>query len=247
MRDRLNATVKFREPFRPYAASVLTERTREYFETVSTDPFMMTVVPVNDEARDTLASVCHVDGTCRIQTVDPGHPGLYRRLIERFAELTGMPMVLNTSFNIRGEPIIETPEDALRCYLAGILDVLYLDGLRVTKTALGLGAGQDMTTLVPYLTDSVTLGMHVPNVGGTAGEPVYFCQTRTGHRATVTELEHKALRLIDGQRPVADYAEALALPDATEILRDLQCRGSIVIARRGDIGSAAPSANVIGT
>lgn len=239
MRDRLNATVKFREPFRPYAASVLTECASEYFDTASNDPFMMTVVPVRDEVKDIIASVCHVDGTCRIQTVDPGHPGLFRRLIERFAELTGMPMVLNTSFNIRGEPIIETPQDALQCYLASNLDVLYLDGLRVTKTVLGQ-AGQDMATLVPFFTDSVTLGMHVPNVGGTAGEPLYFCQTRTGHKVTITELEHKALRLIDGQRPVAGCAEALALPDAAEIFRDLQRRGLIAIARRAGSGSAAP-------
>jgi carbamoyltransferase len=231
MRDRLNASIKFREPFRPYAASVLTERTREYFDAVSGDPFMMTVVPIHDEARDVVASVCHMDGTCRIQTVDPDHPGLYRRLIERFAELTGTPMVLNTSFNIRGEPIVETPEDALRCYLACNLDVLYLDGLRITKTVLDESV-RDATEFVPCLNDSVTLGMHVPNIDGAAGSPVYFCQTRTGHRITVTELEHKVLLLIDGQRPVADYAAALALPDATATFRGLQSRGLVAIAGR---------------
>ncbi|HEX6870558.1 MAG TPA: carbamoyltransferase C-terminal domain-containing protein, partial [Micromonosporaceae bacterium] len=155
MRDRLNATVKFREPFRPYAASVLEEHVKEYFDVVDVDPFMMTVAPLVKPKTDVIASVCHVDDTCRIQTVAPDHPGWYRALIERFYQLTGVPLVLNTSFNIRGEPVIETADDALRCFLGCNLDVLYLNGLRVTK--LTVATADDPEDLVPSLNDGLSL------------------------------------------------------------------------------------------
>lgn len=127
MKDRLNARVKFREAFRPFAASVLAERADDYFEIpVADSPFMLFVCPVIADRRESIEEITHVDGTCRIQTVaaDPG--GVFRSLIERFDELTGVPMVLNTSFNLRTKPIVETPGDALNCLFGSRLDRLFI-------------------------------------------------------------------------------------------------------------------------
>lgn len=133
MRDHLNQTVKFREPFRPFAASVLAEHVHEYFDMAGEDPFMLIVAPVLPERRGSIAGVCHVDGTCRIQTVPVDYDGHLRALLESFMDLTGLPLVVNTSFNVRGDPIVETPGDAIDCFLKTNIDVLYIEGLRITK------------------------------------------------------------------------------------------------------------------
>jgi carbamoyltransferase len=127
MKDKLNARVKFREGFRPFAASVLAERADEFFEVpVPDSPFMLFVCPVVEGKRALVEEVTHVDGTCRIQTVAAAPGGTFRQLIERFDELTGIPMVLNTSFNLRTRPIVETPGDALNCLFGSRLDRLYI-------------------------------------------------------------------------------------------------------------------------
>jgi carbamoyltransferase len=103
---------------------VLAEHAREYFDLLADDPFMLVVASVLDSRRLAIPSVSHVDRTCRVQTVPPDYRGRYRRMIERFYARTGVPLVLNTSLNIRGEPIVETPDDALGCFLSSSLDVL---------------------------------------------------------------------------------------------------------------------------
>ncbi|MGM1065509.1 carbamoyltransferase C-terminal domain-containing protein [Saccharothrix sp. Mg75] len=127
MKDRLNARVKFREAFRPFAASVLAERAVDYFEIpVPDSPFMLFVCPVLPEKREAIEEITHVDGTCRIQTVAAEQGGKFRKLIERFDELTGVPMILNTSFNLRTKPIVETAGDALNCLFGSRLDRLFI-------------------------------------------------------------------------------------------------------------------------
>ncbi|MEE1736684.1 carbamoyltransferase C-terminal domain-containing protein [Streptomyces sp. BE147] len=232
MRDRLNARVKFREPFRPYAASVLAEHVKEYFDVAADDPFMMTVAPLLPQQIEVIRSVCHVDDTCRIQTVDPEHQGLYRRLIEHFHEVTGVPMVLNTSFNIRGEPIVETPQDAIRCFLSCNLDVLYLNGLRITK--LTTGGSDAPATLVPHLVEDVSLAATTESVGGGASVPSYFCRTRTGQRVPVDADEYTLLHLIDAERSIAGIAAALPGRSEAEVVDavdDLRQRGMVRLAR----------------
>ncbi|HEX6355311.1 carbamoyltransferase C-terminal domain-containing protein [Actinophytocola sp.] len=136
MKDKLNARVKFREGFRPFAASVLGERAAEFFEIpVPESPFMLFVCPVIDGKRRIVEEVTHVDGTCRIQTVAEEPGGLFRKLIERFDELTGIPMILNTSFNLRTRPIVETPGDALNCLFGSRLDRLYIGGYEFSAPA----------------------------------------------------------------------------------------------------------------
>jgi len=232
MRDRLNAIVKFREPFRPYAASVLTEHVDEYFDVADVDPFMMTVAPVHASKTEVIRSVCHVDDTCRIQTVDADHEGGYRRLIERFHEISGIPLVLNTSYNVRGEPIVETPDDAIRCFLSCNLDILYLDGFRITKSTVG--SARNPADLVPCFNDGVSVRATVENVEGAACAPSYYCQTRTGYRLPVTTEEFELLALIDARRSISALAQlwgGRSTQDALETVDGLQQRGLLCMAR----------------
>lgn len=126
MKDRLNAQVKFREPFRPFAPSIREERAVEYFEGCTWSPFMLRVHPTRPEKLDEAQAVTHVDGGARVQTVTREQNPRYYRLIESFEAETGTPMVLNTSFNIRGEPIVNSPADAVKCFLTTGMDFLVL-------------------------------------------------------------------------------------------------------------------------
>ena len=133
MRDALNEKVKHREPFRPYGASVLAEKAEEYFECSGERPYMTFAVPVKEEKRGCIPAVVHVDNTCRIQTVHQEENVRFYNLIREFGEITGIPMVINTSFNRVGDPIVETPGDALFCFLATDIDVLFVEDYRVEK------------------------------------------------------------------------------------------------------------------
>jgi len=128
MRSHLNNEVKHREPYRPYGASVLLSKASKYFDLKSEEPFMLFACEVLPQWRSELPSINHVDNTCRIQTVRQDvQPGYYE-LLECFESLTGLPIVLNTSFNGKGEPIVETPRDAIDATLGMNLDALYLEG-----------------------------------------------------------------------------------------------------------------------
>ena len=122
MKNIINAKVKFREPFRPFAPSVLEERANEFFHCARSAPFMTELFAVRQEKRPLIPAVTHVDGTARIQTVSRSLQPLYWNLIRRFGELTGIPVVLNTSFNVKGEPIVNTPADAVDTFLKTDLD-----------------------------------------------------------------------------------------------------------------------------
>ena len=133
VKDLLNARVKFREAFRPFAPSVLEDRSGEYFETAYPSPYMILVYDVRPEKRAQVPAITHVDGTARVQTVSRRHNPRYYRLIEEFGRLTGAPMVLNTSFNIRGQPIVNEPAEAIQCFLETGMDVLFLGDHVLTK------------------------------------------------------------------------------------------------------------------
>jgi carbamoyltransferase len=152
MRDRINQRVKFRESFRPFAPAVLGDRAAEVFEVDSPcdSPYMSRVAKIRmreeapDEAdtqavdrtgafRTKLPAVTHVDGLARIQTVDPLRHGRFFRLLQAFERLTGVPVLLNTSFNVRDEPIVCSPEDALRCFQATDLDALVMERFLLLK------------------------------------------------------------------------------------------------------------------
>ena len=136
MKDHLNAKVKFREAFRPFAPAVIWERQQEYFDLDVPSPYMLMVSDILEEKRCLIPSVTHVDGTGRLQTVMKKLNPEFYKLVERFNEITGIPIVLNTSFNIRGEPIVETPDDAIRCFLATGIDELYISNYFIQKHIL---------------------------------------------------------------------------------------------------------------
>jgi carbamoyltransferase len=125
MKDILNAKIKERESFRPFALSILREAVAEWFETDDDDPFMMQVFQIRAKYRDMVPAVIDVDGTGRLQTVHKETNPRYYRLIEHFRDLTGIPLVLNTSFN-ENEPIVCYPEEALDCFLRTEMDILVL-------------------------------------------------------------------------------------------------------------------------
>jgi carbamoyltransferase len=134
VKDEINRRVKYREGFRPFAPSVLEERASELFEMDGASPFMTVTYPVAEGWRDRLQGVTHVDGTSRVQTVSCGEEPLYHRLIREFERLTSVPAVLNTSFNVRGQPIVETPLDALATFAGTGLDALIIGSFLVRKS-----------------------------------------------------------------------------------------------------------------
>jgi carbamoyltransferase len=136
MKNILNLKIKRRESFRPFAPSVLREAVADWFERDDDVPFMLQVIPIRAERRAQIPAVTHVDGTGRLQTVDRGNPRYYA-LIEAFYRLTGVPMVLNTSFN-ENEPIVCRPEQALDCFLRTKMDVLVLGTYIVRREPEGV-------------------------------------------------------------------------------------------------------------
>jgi carbamoyltransferase len=132
MKELLNAKIKRRESFRPFAPSVLAESARDWFEADDEVPFMTQVYPVLPGRRAAIPAVTHVDGTGRLQTVTRAANPLYHALIAAFGTATGVPMVLNTSFN-ENEPVVNTPAEALDCFLRTRMDRLVLGTWVVTR------------------------------------------------------------------------------------------------------------------
>ena len=132
MKDILNPRIKFREPFRPFCPSVLAEATGEYFETDYPSPFMVQAYKIKPHQRERIPAVTHEDGTGRLQTVERDVNPLYWSLLKRFGELTGVPILINTSFN-ENEPIVNTPAQALDCFLRTNMDVLAIGSFLVLQ------------------------------------------------------------------------------------------------------------------
>jgi carbamoyltransferase len=169
MQQEMNLKIKFRESFRPFAPCVLQEHVDQVFEMRPEEesPYMLMVAPVRDSwrvplsaddrrkmqdddlrirvavPRSRIPAVTHVDYSARIQTVDPKRHGRFYRLMRRFYELTGCPVIVNTSFNIRGEPIVCTPEDAYRCFMATNIDCLVLENYIMMKDAQPIEVRRD--------------------------------------------------------------------------------------------------------
>jgi carbamoyltransferase len=132
MRDTLNMKIKFREGFRPFAPSVLEDKAAEWFDIDCESPYMLLVAQVR-EGKRVIPSVTHVDGSARLQTVSREQNPLYYDLIAEFEKVTGVPVVINTSFNVRGEPIVCTPHDAYLCFMRTNMDHLVLGPFLLDK------------------------------------------------------------------------------------------------------------------
>ena len=157
MQVKMNVSIKFRESFRPFAPSVLKERVKDYFKMETESPYMLIVAPVKEDirrkpnqeevqsmksenllervaiCRSTVPAITHIDYSARVQTVSEARNERYYRLIKRLEKITGCGLVVNTSFNIRGEPIVCTPQDAYRCFLCTDMDVLVLGNFILVK------------------------------------------------------------------------------------------------------------------
>lgn len=133
MKDKVNAEVKHREAYRPFAPSVPVEHLQEYFDIQVEVPFMLKVCSVRPEKVALLPAITHVDGSARVQSVSAELNPRYHRLMTEFGKISGVPVVLNTSFNIMGEPVIETPTDAIRCFFSTGLDQLVIGNYLVRK------------------------------------------------------------------------------------------------------------------
>ena len=134
-KELLNSKIKRRESFRPFAPSILKEATSEYFEQMDDVPYMEKVLRIRKEKQLVVPAVTHVDGTGRLQTVEKKHAPRYHRLIATFAKKSGIPILLNTSFN-ENEPIVNTPEHALECFLRTQMDMLVLENYIVSRRPL---------------------------------------------------------------------------------------------------------------
>ncbi|HXX02840.1 MAG TPA: carbamoyltransferase C-terminal domain-containing protein [Xanthobacteraceae bacterium] len=136
MKDHLNRRVKHRQSFRPFAPVVLAERSAEIFASDRPSPFMMLAEAVRPDWRERIPAIVHVDGTARLQTVRREDNPKLHALLKEFEALTGVPVLLNTSFNVKGEPIVETPGNALACFLGTGIDYLVLHELLISKNSL---------------------------------------------------------------------------------------------------------------
>jgi carbamoyltransferase len=133
MKEKINARVKFREEYRPFAPSILHEFGPEYFEHYQMSPYMERALVFRKEVRDKVPAVVHEDGTGRLQSVTPETSERFHKLIRTFYELTGIPLVLNTSFNIMGKPIIHSIQDAVGVFYTTGLDALVIDDVIIEK------------------------------------------------------------------------------------------------------------------
>ncbi len=133
MQSKVNLKIKFRESFRPFAPAVLEEKAKDYFQLEVESPYMLLVAPVHEEKRSLLPSITHVDGSARVQTVRQNQNPIFYDLIKEFEKLTGVSVLINTSFNVRGEPIVCSPEDAYRCFMRTHMDYLVLGSFFLDK------------------------------------------------------------------------------------------------------------------
>ena len=135
MRDRINAMVKKREAFRPFAPACSVEEAHRWFEVApgAQFPYMISIVNVRPELRDLLPAITHVNGSARLQTVSVNDNPDFHALLEAVGKTTGRQMVLNTSFNVKGQPIVNTPEEAIETFLGTGIEYLFLENFHVTR------------------------------------------------------------------------------------------------------------------
>jgi carbamoyltransferase len=130
--QRVNLKIKFRESFRPFAPTVLEDRVQDYFDFDRPSPYMLFTAQVKESKRE-VPAITHVDGSARLQTIARKDHPLYYDLIKEFENLTGCPIIINTSFNVRGEPIVCSPLDAFRCFMNTDMDYLVMGTYMLNK------------------------------------------------------------------------------------------------------------------
>ncbi|MFF8618470.1 carbamoyltransferase [Streptomyces sp. NPDC015350] len=223
-KDRVNKIVKKREGYRPFAPAVLEERARDYFEIPDVDcplDFMACTVSVKESQRDKLGAITHVDGTARVQVVRKESNEVFWKLIERFGEKTGTPILLNTSFNNYAEPIVENVGDCLASFLTTGLDWLVIDDKVVSRKPLDK---LRLLTMKAKLSTLVEMAEFVQDVPRSGRETRYIIRRRDLHSLS-SELSHEAYRWISsGGADRAEMPGSRAVALAEEVWRLWQGR-----------------------
>jgi carbamoyltransferase len=209
MKATLNRRVKFREPFRPFAPVVPIENMREYFDLDCESPYMLLIAPVHPDKRSVIPAITHVDGTARVQTVTAQDNGRFYQLVKAFGERTGVPVIVNTSYNIKGEPIVETPLQAVECFLCSDMDALVMETYFVEKVDLNddvlLSNAFRMNERVVLSLESRQTESGWEVLSATAR----FRENRE-HRVVMSGETYDLLRSLDGKRTLAEIADGLA-------------------------------------
>ncbi|WFU85627.1 carbamoyltransferase [Bradyrhizobium sp. CIAT3101] len=215
-KDRINAMVKKREGYRPFAPSVLEEDAPEYFDLPASEtefPFMNFVVRVRDSKRDSLGAITHVDGTARLQTVSRKSNPTYWSLIDEFKKRTGIPVLLNTSFNNNAEPIVDSVADAVATFLTTELDALVVGPFLVKKRAVTL---EDWTSLAVSLPPYVSLYRVRAHTARDRQETV--CEIRTafsgGGTVRISGVLFDLLMRIKGESVLRDLFDSMMMDHA---------------------------------
>jgi carbamoyltransferase len=219
MVERINAMIKKRESFRPFAPTVLAEHAADWFENVTPSPYMSLTVQTHEHQRQRIPAVVHVDGTARIQTLERDHNPLYHDLVSAFHQRSGLPMVLNTSFNIKGEPIVETADDAVRHFLDSDLDLLFLGEHCIQKRPFP--SDDELAELRPVAHAGFTAQM----LSNAEGEAMQVNLMAHGQNWEADQLELGVLEACTGESTIADLLidfEAEFEVDPADVLRCLK-------------------------
>ncbi len=156
-KDRVNKKIKFREEFRPFAPAVLEEKVSEYFDIKCPSPYMLLVAQVKPEKKDKIPAVIHIDGSARIQTVNRKRNALFYNLLKEFEKITGCPVLMNTSFNLKGEPIVCTPQDAYLTFIRSGLDYLIMGNCALDKKEMKTQETTSQADAIKELEKTVTI------------------------------------------------------------------------------------------
>jgi predicted NodU family carbamoyl transferase len=218
---RINAMVKKRESFRPFAPVVTPEAASAYFEipdaTANYD-FMSFVVRVREERREELGAVTHVDGTARIQIIEPEANERFHRLVASFGEFTGTPVLLNTSFNNNAEPIVQTVEDVLTCFLTTELDYVVIEDFLVRRRPNFLAALDDLILRFRPVT-KITKRVGFRSSGERIVVHEIFLDYSTGPSSEVSPQLYELLEKVDGVSPLATFGGSLSDALREELFR----------------------------
>jgi|GEM_PF-77622 len=229
----LNSRVKHREEFRPFAPVIPLREAANWFEMDGSDlasPFMLRICRFKEEKRHLVPAVVHVDGTGRIQTVTPEENGRFYQLIERFHEKTGVPIVINTSFNVMDEPIVETPEDAIWCFLSTGIDACVLEDRIVTKKP-GFRSILDFYPYIAFSRVSESRLVHNEQIGSAADNDSYVTFSVRTPWGVTRQISSSnvlpVLSLIDGRTDGWSLLEQLAgqqvkLADEKSLVQSMQ-------------------------
>ncbi len=220
-KETINAMIKMRESYRPFAPSVLDEYVQDFFELPNEQqdfPFMSFVLPVKHECREHLAAITHVDGSARLQTVSRNNNPEYWELIDTFREKTGVAMLLNTSFNNHAEPIVDSADDAVVCYLTSGLDYLVVGDCILTKRSW---SNAEINTLILTLPKSVRLIQeHCYRSNQQRSSQSYIeWNYNNASRQMIANGMHRLLHLADGITPLGTLFEKAGF--MTEIEEDM--------------------------